>query len=109
MLGQSRSWILGLLTYEDEVYAAVSLLLEHHSLSTMHATFAESLYGLKRQPAAGQSSSHSSQSPIPGGLQLSRKQQYQALACQVGVGFDRCLGCSRSLVVSTALAHVPTH
>jgi len=51
VLGHSRGWVLRLLNYEDEVFAVVSLLLERHSLANFHATFAESLYGLKRQPA----------------------------------------------------------
>jgi hypothetical protein len=89
VLGQSRSWVLRLLNYEDEVFALVSLLLERHSLSTMHATFAESLYGLKRQPvqpnmptaAAGQAAAAAGSGTTLG--LLSRKQQYQALVCEV--------------------------
>jgi hypothetical protein len=83
--------VLRLLNYEDEVFALVSLLLERHSLSNMHATFAESLYGLKRQPvqpnmptaAAGQAAAAAAAgSGTTLGL-LSRKQQYQALVCEV--------------------------
>jgi hypothetical protein len=91
VLGQSRSWVLRLLNYEDEVFALVSLLLERHSLSTMHATFAESLYGLKRQPAPPSSLQQTAAAAAGGGTPgagsalglLSRKQQYQALLCEV--------------------------
>lgn len=91
--------MLRLLNYEDEVFAVVSLLLERHSLSTMHATFAESLYGLKRQPAAaahsavpaGSSSSNNGSLQEPGTSPavalLSKKQQYQALMCEVGLPY----------------------
>jgi hypothetical protein len=57
-----------LLDYEDEVVAAATLLLDRHSLRSLEATFAESLYGLKRQrrgpggggaaAAAGQQQQH---------------------------------------------------
>ncbi|WIA17383.1 hypothetical protein OEZ85_014241 [Tetradesmus obliquus] len=91
VLGQSRSWVLRLLSYEDEVFALVSLLLERHSLSTMHATFAESLYGLKRQPAppkvqpaaAGSAAAAAGSGASSALGLLSRKQQYQALLCEV--------------------------
>lgn len=111
VLGQSRSWLLRLLQYEDEVFAVVSLLLERHSLANLHATFAESLYGLKRQPVqhqhhqpassksssrqqanASSSSSSSSAALAAAGVQvassdtpllLNKQQQRQALLCQV--------------------------
>lgn len=91
VLGQTHTWILPLLSYEDEVYAIVSLLLEQHSMSSMHATFAESLYGLKRQPARPGASSNSTTSSTntsssPLAPALSRRQQYEAVACQVGGG-----------------------
>lgn len=105
MAGQSRSWVLRLLQYEDEVFALVSLALERHSLANLHATFAESLYGLKRQPvlqpqqqqqqqAASSSSSGAAAALAAAGLQqapseppllLNKQQQRQALLCQVGV------------------------
>lgn len=95
--GQTRRWALQLLNYEDEVFALVSLLLERHSLATLHATFAESLYGLKRRPAAQQQhqqqqGSSSSAALAAAGVQqaaseptilLSNQQQRQALVCQV--------------------------
>jgi hypothetical protein len=98
VLGQSRGWVLRLLNFEDEVFAAIALLLERHSLSYFHATFAESLYGLKRQPAHPPQSatlpgstqdssrlvaSNSSGNQSLQGLLLSKRQQHQALLCQV--------------------------
>ncbi|KAI8475553.1 MAG: Pex12 amino terminal region-domain-containing protein [Monoraphidium minutum] len=50
VFGQSRGWVQRLLESEDEVVAAVTLLLNRHSLRGLEATFAESLYGLKREP-----------------------------------------------------------
>eukprot|EP00775_Hariotina_reticulata_P011413 gene11413-11560_t len=98
VLGQSRGWVLRLLNYEDEVFAAVALLLERHSLSNFHATFAESLYGLKRQPAplaqtaalsaSAQGSSRLAATDSSGrasqqGSLLTTRHQHQALLCQV--------------------------
>ncbi|WZY96407.1 hypothetical protein YC2023_068736 [Brassica napus] len=44
-----RSFLHRILDYEDEFYAALMLILEGHSLRTTEASFAESLYGLKRK------------------------------------------------------------
>jgi peroxin-12 len=55
VFGQSRGWVQRLLEYEDEVVAAVTLLLDRHSLRSLDATFAESLYGLKREHRPGSS------------------------------------------------------
>lgn len=98
--GQTRSWVLRLLQYEDEVFALVSLLLERHSLANLHATFAESLYGLKRQPvqqqAQQQLSSSSNAALAAAGVQqvsddtallLNKQQQWQALLCQASFPF----------------------
>lgn len=107
--GQSHRWALQLLNYEDEVFALVSLLLERHSLATLHATFAESLYGLKRRPAAQQqqqtplSQRVSSTATASGGVQqaaaseptvlLTSHQQRQALLCQVIMFLHQGLSC----------------
>lgn len=106
--GQSHRWALQLLNYEDEVFALVSLLLERHSLATLHATFAESLYGLKRRPAQQQqqtplSQRVSSTATASVGVQqaaaseptvlLTSHQQRQALLCQVIMFLHRGLSC----------------
>jgi hypothetical protein len=97
--GQTRSWVLRLLQYEDEVFALVSLLLERHSLANLHATFAESLYGLKRQPVQQQGQHNSSgsssnaalaaagaqQPSVETALLLNKQQQRQALLCQASL------------------------
>uniref|UniRef100_M4FGG7 Peroxisome biogenesis protein 12 n=1 Tax=Brassica campestris TaxID=3711 RepID=M4FGG7_BRACM len=44
-----RSFLHRILDYEDEFFAALMLILEGHSLRTTDASFAESLYGLKRK------------------------------------------------------------
>ncbi|XP_013584590.1 PREDICTED: peroxisome biogenesis protein 12 [Brassica oleracea var. oleracea] len=44
-----RSFLHRILDYEDEFFAALMLVLEGHSLRTTDASFAESLYGLKRK------------------------------------------------------------
>lgn len=118
VLGQSRGWVLRLLNYEDEVFAAVALLLERHSLSNFHATFAESLYGLKRQSAppeqnadlsaSAQGSSRlaatgSSGSASQQGSLLTKQQQHQALLCQVRHSWPgSCRGNAATGVSSTA-------
>ncbi|KAF2559593.1 hypothetical protein F2Q68_00018317 [Brassica cretica] len=44
-----RSFLHRILDYEDEFFASLILVLEGHSLRTTDASFAESLYGLKRK------------------------------------------------------------
>ncbi|CAN8260471.1 unnamed protein product [Cochlearia groenlandica] len=44
-----RSFLHKVLDYEDEFFAALMLILEGHSLRTTDASFAESLYGLRRK------------------------------------------------------------
>ncbi|CAH8361552.1 unnamed protein product [Eruca vesicaria subsp. sativa] len=44
-----RTFLHKILDYEDEFYAALMLILEGHSLRTTDASFAESLYGLRRK------------------------------------------------------------
>ncbi|KAL0708749.1 hypothetical protein Bca4012_075175 [Brassica carinata] len=44
-----RSFLHKILDYEDEFFASLMLILEGHSLRTTDASFAESLYGLKRK------------------------------------------------------------
>ncbi len=94
VFGQRRSWVQRLLTYEDEVCLLVSLLLDRQSLRSMDGTFAESLYGLKRE--ATRNSSHSSGSKSSSSRQaaaaalgvseqprrLTRRQVWLALACE---------------------------
>ncbi|KAF8065928.1 PEX12 [Scenedesmus sp. PABB004] len=91
VLGQSRGWVLRALSYEDEVFAAVALALERASLLGLHATFAESLYGLRRAPLLpppppappGGAPAAAGAAQLPAAGELSRRQLYQALACQV--------------------------
>lgn len=44
-----RPFIHKILDYEDEFFALLMLVLEMHSLRTTDASFAESLYGLRRR------------------------------------------------------------
>lgn len=44
-----RPFIHKILDYEDEFFALLMLVLETHSLRTTDASFAESLYGLRRR------------------------------------------------------------
>ncbi|CAA7041135.1 unnamed protein product [Microthlaspi erraticum] len=44
-----RSFLHKILDYEDEFFASLMLVLEGHSLRTTDASFAESLYGLRRK------------------------------------------------------------
>lgn len=75
VLAQRRPWLQRCLAYEDEVLALASLLLDRHSLSTVDATFAESLYGLKRSSVAG-ANGH--------GPRLSGRQKSLSLLFEVG-------------------------
>ena len=106
VFGQQRSWVQGLLNYEHEVFALVCLLLDNQSLRNLDATFAESLYGLRRQHCTAashrhhhdqqqqfrqqqqgqQHSQHKRQSAEQVNGRLPLRQRNLALLCQVGVG-----------------------
>jgi len=64
-----------LLDYEDEVVALVTFLLDRHALRSLEATFAESLYGLKRE--AWRDSGSGSSSGSGSGAARSQQQQQQ--------------------------------
>lgn len=49
MLGQQRGWARRLLEYEDEVLALCCMLWDVQSLQHHGGTFAESLYGMRRE------------------------------------------------------------
>ncbi|KAL7589205.1 peroxisome biogenesis protein 12 [Lactuca sativa] len=49
VLALRRPFLHKVLDYEDEFFAALTLILETHSLRTTDASFAESLYGLRRR------------------------------------------------------------
>ncbi|GAX80892.1 hypothetical protein CEUSTIGMA_g8327.t1 [Chlamydomonas eustigma] len=49
VFSQRYAWLHRLLQYEDEVLALLMFIVDWHSLSVSDATFAEALYGLKRQ------------------------------------------------------------
>ncbi|KAF2545515.1 hypothetical protein F2Q70_00024029 [Brassica cretica] len=54
-----RSFLHRILDYEDEFFASLMLVLEGHSLRTTEASFAESLYGLRRKSVRLRLSQHS--------------------------------------------------
>nr|GMD52030.1 peroxisome biogenesis protein 12 [Ipomoea batatas] len=49
VLAMRRSFLHKILDFEDEFFALLMLVLETHSLRTSDASFAESLYGLRRR------------------------------------------------------------
>uniref|UniRef100_A0A2P2JYI9 Peroxisome biogenesis protein 12-like n=1 Tax=Rhizophora mucronata TaxID=61149 RepID=A0A2P2JYI9_RHIMU len=49
VLALRRPFLHKVLDYEDEFFALLMLVLETHSLRTTDASFAESLYGLRRR------------------------------------------------------------
>lgn len=49
VLALRRPFLHKVLDYEDEFFAALTLVLETHSLRTTDASFAETLYGLRRR------------------------------------------------------------
>ena len=51
MLAQRRPSLHGVLDYADEAFALMMFLLENHSLNNRDASFAESLYEIKRTQA----------------------------------------------------------
>ncbi|KIZ01135.1 Peroxisome assembly protein 12 [Monoraphidium neglectum] len=93
VFGQRRAWVQRLLEREDEVVALVVLLLDRHSLRALEGTFAESLYGLKRErwrprpgaaaAAAPQQQPAGAAAGCGGGAPLGRGGASLALLCSV--------------------------
>jgi hypothetical protein len=86
VFGQQRSWVQRLLNYEHEVFALVCLVLDSQSLRNLDATFAESLYGLKRHQHADSSQQRLGAGQLgaeQGNGRPTRRQQNLALLCQV--------------------------
>ncbi|KAK9841404.1 hypothetical protein WJX74_005170 [Apatococcus lobatus] len=81
---QERPSLYALLRRGDEVFAVVQLLLDRSSLSNSYATFAESLYGLRRVQQAPDSIHGSSQAA------LSQTLQRRTLALQVALPYLIC-------------------
>lgn len=80
-----------LLQYDDEVFALVTLALDGQSLAGSDSTFADSLYGMKRQAAAG-AEAGSGGKPAGPGPRLSKRQRRLVLLCQVCCGAPPGLG-----------------
>lgn len=72
MYAQQRPFLHRLLSYEEELIALVSFVLDRQSLWHSDGTFAESLYGLKRV-GVGQDNTH-----------LRARQRWNALLYVVG-------------------------
>jgi peroxin-12 len=95
VFSQRHPWLHRLLACEDEVFAALVLLLDGHSLlKGTDGTFADSLYGLRRRPLREQgpssslrnqpSSLNNQQLRAAGpGNGLSRRQRWLVLAVSV--------------------------
>lgn len=79
VFAQRRSYLNKLLNYEDEILALLALLLDSQSLASGSASFADSLYGLRRAPSTQNQESHPSKP-----LWLSQRQQRLALLSLVG-------------------------
>lgn len=98
---QRRPVFHGMLDYEDELFALATLLLDRQSLWTRDATFAESLYSLKRvhhrpardtTPAASSSSNSSSTGGTngqPKAKRLTSRQKWATLLVVVGLPYAR--------------------
>ncbi|MEW5315898.1 MAG: hypothetical protein WDW38_007296 [Sanguina aurantia] len=103
VLSQRHPWVHSLLRFDDEVFAAVTLCLDWHSLSASDACFAEALYGLTRKStipsSSTTSSSSSSSSPRtkqpgqsasgPALCKLSQRQRWATLLCQILLPYIR--------------------
>lgn len=91
---QQRPSLYALLRRGDEVFAVVNLLLDKSSLSNSNATFAETLYGLRRvqQESSGVRSSNQSA--------LSPKSQHRTLVMQVIVALEPSIS-SQALVTQS--------
>ncbi|KAK9801364.1 hypothetical protein WJX73_000250 [Symbiochloris irregularis] len=57
VLAQQRPWLHKVLDYEEEVFAIVCAALDRQALAASSATFADSLYGLRRTTRASAASS----------------------------------------------------
>ncbi|KAK7285889.1 hypothetical protein RJT34_20674 [Clitoria ternatea] len=73
VLALRRPFLHKLLDFEHESFALLMLLLESHTLRTTDASFAESLYGLRRRPANVNISLQNDSSPTDAGLKRRQK------------------------------------
>mmetsp|Transcript_9250 Transcript_9250/g.19779 ORF Transcript_9250/g.19779 Transcript_9250/m.19779 type:complete len:379 (-) Transcript_9250:696-1832(-) len=78
VLSQRTPWLHRVLAYEDEVLAALMLLVDGHSLLTSDATFAEALYGLRRRTIS--KTAHGKDT-------MSSRQRLMGLVLQVGLPY----------------------
>jgi hypothetical protein len=121
VLSQRYPWLHRVLDFEDEVLAALMLLIDWHSLSTCDATFAEGLYGLRRgtrrsagtegkaMPAAG-AENQKGQSPTaslrPAALtRMTAMQRLMSLIVQVCVCVCVCVTCEYMSADRTSLTY----
>ncbi|KAJ0967517.1 hypothetical protein J5N97_024434 [Dioscorea zingiberensis] len=85
VLALRRPFLHKILDYEDEFFALLMLVLETHSLRTTDASFAESLYGLRRR-AVEMSEKHTSHKESNDRVHISglrRKQKILSVAFMV--------------------------
>jgi len=88
VVAQRRQWVQYLVEAEDELFLLLSFVVDHASLQSSGATFAESLYGLRRTPASQAltgvaKAAIGDEALLP---QLSRRQQLAAVTVQVRTG-----------------------
>ena len=76
VFAQRRHYFHRVLNYEDEVFALITLLLDRQSLANGSASFADSLYGLRRAPFSADSAGEKQQP-------LTKRQRMTALLCLV--------------------------
>ncbi|MCO5568226.1 hypothetical protein L7F22_021922 [Adiantum nelumboides] len=84
VLAQRRPILHKIIDYSDEAFGLLMLVLEAHSLRTTDASFAESLYGLRRRPVGIELNS---KQQATGKTSITRSHRYLSLLFLVGLPY----------------------
>ncbi|MCO5596351.1 hypothetical protein L7F22_050412 [Adiantum nelumboides] len=84
VLAQRRPILHKIIDYSDEAFGLLMLVLEAHSLRTTDASFAESLYGLRRRPVGIKLNS---KQQATGKTSITRMHRYLSLLFLVGLPY----------------------
>ncbi|MCO5576731.1 hypothetical protein L7F22_030548 [Adiantum nelumboides] len=84
VLAQRRPILHKIIDYSDEAFGLLMLVLEAHSLRTTDASFAESLYGLRRRPVGIKLNS---KQQATGKTSITRRHRYLSLLFLVGLPY----------------------
>ncbi|EFJ38878.1 hypothetical protein SELMODRAFT_437729 [Selaginella moellendorffii] len=87
VIAQRRPIVHRVLDYSDEFFAFLMLILEAHNVRTADASFAEALYGLRRQPVEIVTDVTQKKSSLPSRAGLTRAQKSLSIFFLVGLPY----------------------